>query len=281
MNKKDKPTIDSSRDRPLPATRWRLLSETLRYRYWDLIGVSILTGLFYLPLVGWLLYAALTGLADPGNLLSVLLTYAAAVPLTMVAGLGEAGSLYFSKKLAWGQGASLPGDFFEGIAKNFKMFLLVYFLIGSLYLLLKLDLVSVALSSFPSWSKTVLDGLSYGLFFVFLMPLLFLAAETVIYEGSFLPLLKNGFRFTFGAILANIPLFGAFLLPFLVYEFVPFLVAAIAAFLFASLFYFGFSAFFFTEYSHHLFDRSINRDHYPEIIRKGLAKIHENHDHDQ
>lgn len=279
--KKQKPLLDPSSDHPLPSSRWILLGDTLRYRFWDVVGASILAGVFFVPFFAWLMFVYLTGRADPSNFFSILMTYLVAVPLLMIGGLGEAGLSYFFKKLVWGQGASLSGDFFEGIAKNFKTFLGVFLGIGLLYLLLKLDLVSLSISTLPGAAKAALEGASYALFFILLMPFLFLMSETVIYEGGFFSLLSNGFRFTFGAILLNIPLIGAYLLPFIILEFIPYIAAIVTSYLFATIFYFAFASLFFTLYSHSLFDRSINKDHYPEIIRKGLAKTNEGHDHDQ
>jgi len=281
--KKEKKVIDPSEDKALPATRWLLLGDTLRYRFWDLIAVSLLTALFYIPVIGWFIYASLTNLADPSNFNNIMMTYLVAIPLIAFMGLGMAGLFYFSKKLAWGSGATLPGDFFEGIRKNWAMFLGTYLLIGILYFLLKVDLEALNLStSLPSWGKAMLSGLSYGIFILFLMGLFFVQTQTVTYEGNFFRLLMNGIRFTFGAILKNLGIFLAFLAPFFVYEFVPSLYAVIIPIAFLALFYFGFSGFFFTLYSHSLFDISINPKQYPEIIRKGLAKTHEstssNHD---
>ncbi|OPZ37522.1 MAG: hypothetical protein BWY98_00111 [Tenericutes bacterium ADurb.BinA155] len=276
--KKEKPVIDPSEDRALPANRWVLLKDTLHYRFWDLVAVSLLTALFYIPIIAWLLFAALTNLGDASNFNNILMTYLIAIPLIAFAGLGMGGLFYFSKKLAWGSGASLPSDFFEGIKKNWAMFLGTYFVIGLLYFLLKIDLEALALSSsLPAWGKAMLSGLSYGIFTLFLMALFFIQTQTVTYEGGFFRLLMNGIRFTFGAILKNLAIFAALLAPFFVYEFVPSLYAVIIPIAFLALFYFGFSGFFFTEYSHSLFDISINPKQYPEIIRKGLAPTHESH----
>jgi hypothetical protein len=274
---KEKPTVEPSEDRVLPATRWLLLKDTLHYRFWDLMAVSLLTLLFILPLIAWLLFATFNGLADPSKFYNVLLTYAIAIPLIMLFGLGMAGAFYFSKKLAWGVGAVLPSDFFEGIRKNAKMFLLVYFFIGLLYLLLKLDLEAVNLStSLPDWGKGAIIGVSYGLFLIFLSLLFFVQTQTVTYEGSFFQLLGNANRFLFGAIFPDLGIFAAFYAPFLVFEFLPNLYGTLIPLGFSGIFYFGFSVFFLTLYSHSLFDKTINPKFYPDIIRKGLAKNHEN-----
>lgn len=262
----------------LPLTRWQLLGDTLHYRFWDLLLVSLLTFVFYIPSFSWLIFCSLDNFLDYANLNSILMVYGINIPLLAVAGLGMAGLFYFSKKLVWGEGASLPSDFFEGMKKEGTMYLLVYFMIALLYAVLRLDIASIKLSGAFSglWVGTV-EGLSYTIFFLFLLAFFFLLTESVIYQGGFFRLFWNGFRFVFGAFLTNVPIFLAFFAPFIVFEFVPLYQVSFAMIGFEAIFYFGFSAFFFTEYSYYLFDKSINKKDYPEIIRKGLGKKEENH----
>ena len=258
----------------LPLTRWQLLGDTLRFRFWDLFLVSLLTFVFFIPTFAWLIFASLSGFLDYGNLTSIALTYGVNVLALMIGGLGMAGAFYFSKKLAWGEGASVPEDFFEGMRKNAPMFLLVYGVIGVLYLLLRLDIASLANdASLSGVVRGTLEGLSYVLFFLFLLSLLFVQTQTVIYQGDFFHLAWNGFKFLFGAFLTNVPMFLVYFLLFLCFEFIPYAVASYISIGLSALFYFGFSAFAFTLYSDSLFDKSINPRLYPEIVRKGLRKI--------
>jgi hypothetical protein len=262
----------------LPLTRWQLLGDTLHYRFWDLLLVSLLTFVFYIPSLSWLIFCSLDGFLDYTNLNSILLVYGINIPLLAIAGFGMAGLFYFSKKLVWGEGASLPSDFFEGIKKNWAMFLGVYFLIAFLYAFLRVDIASIKISGeFSGLWVGSLEGISYTLFFLFVWALFFTLTESVIYVGDFFHLFWNGFRFVFGAFLTNVPLFLTFFTPFLVFEFVPFYQVSFAMIGLEAIFYFGFSAFFFTEYSYYLFDKSINKKDYPEIIRKGLGKKEEQH----
>jgi hypothetical protein len=258
----------------LPLTRFQLLYDTLRFHFFDLVVVSLLTGLFFFPSWGWLIFVGYTDLGDPSNLASVALTYGVNAVFLAFAGLGMAGLFYFVKRLAWGVGTSCPADFFEGIKNDKGMFLLVYFVIGLLYALLRVDIASLTYGGMEleGWLKGLLEGLSYGVFFIFLLALLFVMSQAVTYEGSFFKLLSNGIRFVFGAFLTNVPMFLLYFLCFLLYEFVPSFIAQYVMMAFSTLFYFGFSAFAFTLYSHSLFDKSINKTQYPEIVRKGLRK---------
>lgn len=258
----------------LPLTRWQLLGDTLHFRFWDLFLVSLLTFIFFVPTFAWLIFASLSGFLDYGNLTSIALTYGVNVLALMVGGLGMAGVFYFSKKLAWGEGATIPEDFFEGMRKNAPMFVIVYGVVGILYLLLRIDVASIANdASLSGVVRGTLEGLSYAVFFLFLLALLFVQTQTVIYQGGFFQLAWNGFKFLFGAFLSNIPMFLVYFLMFLCFEFIPYAVASYITIGLSALFYFGFSTFAFTLYSDSLFDKSINPRLYPEIIRKGLKKI--------
>jgi hypothetical protein len=256
----------------LPTTRWQLLGDSLRYRFWDFLSVSLLTFVFWIPSFTWLIFCSLSDLLDFTNFNSVLMVYGLNVLGIMIGGIGMAGLFYFSRKMVWGEGASLPGDFFEGIKKNASMFLIVYFLIGLLYLILRLDLCALqANSGFSGWGLGALEGLSYAIFFLFLLALFFVQTQSAIYADSFFHLAANGFKFLFGAFLTNVPMFLAFFALFLLFEFVPFPVAMYLTIGLEAIFYFGFSAFFFTEYSYYLFDKSINLRQYPQLLRKGLG----------
>lgn len=260
-------------DAPLPSNRWQLLKDTLRYHFFDFVLASLLTLLFHLPLFGWVIVSNLMNFLEEGNLLSVVLTYGVMALCLMLGGLGAAGSFHFFKKRAWGEGASLAEDFFEGIRKNGARFLLYFFLIGLLYLTLKLDIAALAINeAIVPTVKIIFAAVSYGIFYCFVVVILFALPQEIIYQDRATKFLGNGVRFLFGSALKNIPIFIAFLLPYFVYEFVPYLLGTFIAIGLLGLFYFGFSHFFLTLYSHSLFDRSINKKRFPEIIRKGLSK---------
>jgi hypothetical protein len=275
---KSKKETPKSSSQNLPLTRWQLLCDTLHYRFWDLCIVSLLTLVFLLPSIGWLVFAYYFGLLDYSNLPSLLLTYGINVVFMIFFGVGMGGLFYFTKKLVWGVGASLPSDFFEGVKKNAKSFSLLYCIIGLFYMVLRVDIAGLnALTTLDGFALGTFEGISYGTFFVLLCSLLFVEVELVTYEGRLLRLWRNGFHFFFGAIFTNLLILSAYLLPFLVFEFVSDFAISLLVLGFEGVFYFGFSAFFLTEYCYSLFDKSINRRQYPEIIRKGLGKINESY----
>lgn len=273
MKKVNEPVYEPG-DSSLPKHRWALLKDTLHYHFFDLVGLSLLALVFCLPLAAYVIYISVSGLLDMGNLYSILLSYSLLIVFLLFASLGQAGLFYTIKRLAWGEGTAIASDFFLGIKKNWKMFLAIYFAFGLLYLILKLDLgVLTAATNLPDYAKTIIAGLSYGVFFLFAMVLSFCKTQTVLYESGFFKLVANAFRFLFGAILPNLAIFIAVYVPFFVYELVPNLYAGVAVLAFEGLFYFGFSAFFLTVYCHSIYDKTINARQFPEIIRRGLAPL--------
>ncbi|MCR4562036.1 MAG: hypothetical protein K5694_02380 [Bacilli bacterium] len=258
----------------LPENRWQLLGDCLRFRFFDIVGVSLLTTLFYLPSIFWIIFCSYqTELFKVDNVPMVALEYGINAILLMIAGLGMGGLFNYFKKMVFGEGATLPGDFFEGLKNNAKQFLGIYFIIGLLYAVLRVDICALTFGSgFDAVLLGVFEGLSYAAFFIFLLALFFAQTQAIIYKDSVMKFFWNGIRFIFGAILTNIPMFIVTFLPFLVYEFVPFNVATYISIAIMAVFYMGFMGLVFTEYSYYLFDKSINKNAFQSIYRKGLRK---------
>lgn len=257
----------------LPRNRFELLLDAVRFHSFSFIPLSLLAALFFIPSWGFLLYSTLNDFLDVGSLPSVALVFSINSALFSLGGLGMAGLFFFSKKLAFEEGSSPLPDFFEGMKKNGLAFMGIFFLLGVLYAFLRLDISALAYGlKLSGWALGMAEGVSYTVFFLLVTSLLFVLPQIVIYKGGFFSLWKNGIVFIFGAFLTNVPVCLAFLLPFIVFEFVPYFEAQIAMMAFEGAYYFAFSVFFFTIYSYSLFDKSINKKSYPELVRKGLAK---------
>ena len=265
--------MKESKDTPLARTRPELLKMCLKTRFFDFPLLSLFTFIFLIPLLAWIIfsnYVLVEQVNETNFLFMSLLIYLPYIPFGMIFGLGVAGALNYSKRLAFQEGANVISDFFHGTVKNLGMNMLVFFLIFFFYSLLKIGSVLVV-NSLESIPATIIIGVLYAGFFVILAILFFVLTQTVLYKGSFFQFFVNGIRFLLGMFGWNILIFLLVLLPFLTYEFIPFSIAQYISIAVALLFYFGFSIFVFTLYSHALFDLTIN-DEYPEIYRKGLAK---------
>lgn len=262
-----------------PDNRFELLKDRLKTRFFDFMLVSLLTGIFLVPYIVWvvLINTSQAFVATEENyLLIALLAYGPYIPLAMIFGLGVVGALYFSKRLAFGEGANASKDFFYGISKNWKVGLFAFFIIGLLYFLLSYTKVVVMYTdTIDGVLKGAIIGFLYVAFFVVSMTIGFYLTQSVLYVGTTRQLMNNAIRFTFGMFGWNILIFLIVLLPLIIIEIVSFLPSNffLIEYIFLAiclLFYFEFEIFVFSIYSHSIFDLTLNDD-YPEIYRKGLS----------
>lgn len=264
-----------------PSNRFELLKDRLKTRFLDFVLVSLLVGLFFVPFAFWIVFinTAKFFVATADNYLLIsLFAYLPYIPLLMIAGLGIVGALYYSKRLAFGEGANAHKDFFYGISKNIKPALLGFFIVGLFYFLLCYSKVIIINNTgLNPLLKGSLLGLLYVGFLLVFMIVAFYLTQSVLYVGQVRQLMGNAMRFTFGMFGWNILIFLLVLLPFIVFEVVSYLpsqffLIVYIFFFVCVLFYFEFEIFVFSIYSHSLFDLTINDD-YPEIYRKGLTHI--------
>lgn len=263
----------------VPENRFQLLGDRLKTRFFDFMLVSVLMGIFLIPYIVWIVFMNNSSFFIPKEdnfLLVALISYAPYIPLAMIFGLGVVGALYYSKRLAFGEGANASKDFFYGIGKNVKPALLGFFIIGLLYFALSFGKIIILFSELNPILKGVLIGLMYVGFIIITMMLAFYLTQSVLYTGTTGQLMLNGVKFTFGMFGWNLLIFLIVLLPFIVVEVFSYLPANVffIEYIFLAiciLFYFEFEVFIFSIYSHAIFDLTINDD-YPEIYRKGLTK---------
>ena len=261
-----------------PENRFQLLGDRLKTRFFDFMLVSLLMGIFLIPYIVWIILINNSSAFVPTQdnyLLISLLAYAPYIPCAMIFGLGIVGALYYSKRLAFGEGANASKDFFYGISKNIKPALLGFFIIGVMYFALSYGKVIIMFSELHPALKGVFIGLMYVAFIVITMVVAFYLTQSVLYTGTTGQLMMNAVKFTFGMFGWNLLIFLIVLLPFIVIEITSYLPAAffLIQYIFLAiciLFYFEFEVFVFSIYSHAIFDLTINDD-YPEIYRKGLT----------
>ena len=260
----------------LPLSRFNQFFDLVRFRFIDIFLCSICSALFLIPSILWLLFCSLSGFVDPTNMYSILLVYGVLAILISLMGLGSAGTYYFYRKTIYGEGSSFQADFFTGIRKNYKEGLLSHFLIGVLYLLLKLDIGSLgALGLGDTWTPILL-GLSYVLFYVLASLFLFYQPQYVLYEGGMGRLLMNSVRFYVGSFLKSLGITILYFLPFFLYELIGNVIGEWIIILIFALAYNGFASLANALYCTYLFDISINPRYYPDLVRKGLRKIDSN-----
>ena len=262
----------------LPNNRFELLKDRLKTRFLDFMLVSLLISIFLIPFIIWIIFINASSFFVPTeeNFLFIsLVAYLPYIPILMIFGLGVVGAMYYSKRLAFGEGANASKDFFFGISKNIKPALIGFFIIGLFYFALSFSKVVILYSNISPLLKGVLIGLMYVGFIIITMIVGFYLTQSVLYLGKTSQLMLNGVKFTFGMFGWNLLMYLIVLLPFFIIELVSFLPSNlfIIEYIFLGiciLFYFEFEIFVFSIYSHSIFDLTINED-YPELYRKGLT----------
>jgi hypothetical protein len=266
------------KDMKLPSNRFELLKDRLKTRFFDFMLVSLLMGIFLIPYLVWIIFinkSSFFVLTSENYLFVSLIAFAPNIIFIVIFGLGVVGALYYSKRLAFSEGANASKDFFYGISRNIKSALIAFFIIGLFYFLLSFSKVLIMYSDIGPILKGVFLGLMYVGFIIITMVVGFYLTQSILYRGTTSQLMLNAVKFTFGMLLWNLLIFLIVLLPFIVIELVSYLPVNffLIEYIFIGiciLFYFEFEVFIFSIYSHSIFDLTINDD-YPEIYRKGLT----------
>ena len=270
----------SNKNLKTPSNRFELLGDRLKTRFLDFMWISILMGLFLLPHVVWTIFINNSPAFKPNEddyLLISLLAYLPYILTIMIFGTGMMGALYYSKRLAFNEGANASKDFFYGIGQNFRAGLLGFFIIGLFYFLLSYSkIVIISTDVINSFTKGIFIGLMYVGFILITMIVGFYLTQSVLYTGRTSQLMMNSIKFSFGMFGWNLLIMLIVLFPFIIGEVVSYLPTNIyflnyINILICIFFYLGFEVFVFSIYSHAIFDLTINDD-YPEIYRKGLTK---------
>ncbi len=219
MGKDNLPDFTTDR---LPGSRWAVFKDVFFNRIGAMAKISLLTFLFTLPLVVWIIfmtiirqaegtmipyssnfgigYPVVTDAVAQGEIRGIFYsvqTYAVAVPLFMLAGLGFAGAFQTMKLLSWGEGVSVAGTFFRGIKQHWLSFILIFAFVGvSVFVLMYGTSVYDAPTYLgKSWRVSIMI-LSALQFVMMLFLLMYLTTQNVTYKLSVWGLLKNSMLFS-------------------------------------------------------------------------------------
>ena len=277
MKKEEKHITDQDVKQSLPSTRKEVFFDLLKYRKMSLFALSCYTFMFFIPLAIDLFYfnylESMAIIAEKYEYLFSLIFYSMLImlPCMVIGFIGFAGAFYTAKRMVWQEGISLASDFFRGIKENWKdalingvIFGLVLFglVVGGSYLLIYAPVTPVV--------RGIGLGALILFFLVFGMVIALNFTQCVYYENSYGVTLKNSFSFL-GLLNWKV---------FLVFLFSTGVVVALGLFnlitLAIGLILFAFTnsvvIILYTLISHAAFDKYINKEHYPEMVNKGLYK---------
>ena len=277
MRKEERHITDADVKQSLPTNRKEVFFDLLKNRKMNLFALSCYTFMFFIPLAVDLFYfnylESMAIVADKFEYLFSLIFYSMLImlPCMVIGFIGLAGAFYVAKKMVWQEGISLASDFFKGIKENWKhavingvIFGLVLFglIVGGSYLYIYAQVAPVV--------KGIGLGALILLFLMFGMVIALNFTQGVYYENPYGVTLKNSFSFLG---LLNWKVFLVYLLStgvVVTLGLFNLLTLAIGLILFAVLN--SVVIVLYTLVSHSAFDKYINKEHYPDMVGKGLYK---------
>lgn len=188
----------------------------------------------------------------------------------MAFSVGLAGASRIVKCLCFGEGVLFKSDFFAGIKKYWKPFLLAGFFAGLFYFLVTYVSAMFAPLSQGNGGIGVASGLTIGVYYALIVPLLlFSVAQATLYELPLVKNIANSMRFLivryYVIIVFALIIYGVSLITLIVYPLI--MILAYLAFVILLLPFFILS---FHLFALDLFDKYINEDNFPQIYKKGL-----------
>ena len=277
MKKEERHITDEDVKQSLPRNRKEVFFDLLKTRKMTLFAFSCYTFMFFIPLAVDLfifnnLENYLISQGDiQGTLTLIIYSMIIMLPCMVIGFLGFAGAFYTAKRMVWQEGISLAHDFFKGIKESWKHAVINGIIFG---LVLFALIVGGTLLSMTSGLNPVVKGIGIGalilFFLVFGMVIALNFTQCVYYENSFSVTLKNSFSFL-GLLNWKILLVFLFSTGVVVtLGLFNLLTLAIGLILFA--FTNSVVIILYTLISHSAFDKYINKEHYPEMVNKGLYK---------
>ncbi len=219
----------------LPSNRWELFWDIFKNRFGKLVLINLLIILFCLPTFALFLlryvavvnygsmypfsqsfgvgYGALpdmTGASENIIFIVNMGTYIFSPLVFCIAGIGLAGAIYVIRNMVWTEGIFVANDFWYGIKKNFKQFMLITFVYSIVFYLsiLSISICDKTIVGNPDneWLYVVTKVLSYIILITFSVMTLHMLVMSATYSLKYRQLFKNSLIFTL-VLLPNNALF--------------------------------------------------------------------------
>lgn len=276
--KKNKTASRDFTEEQLPHDRPSLFADCLKMQFGTLVKVGLVLLLFALPLVGISLLtevqsASILNAVESGTVSMEEATaslHAAqifgkvlCIPAWIVFAIGLAGVMRIIRQLCFEESVFFRYDFIQGVRSGALTHVLLFALWGLL------DLGTAIISG--TMTNLFLSYIPLSILWLVALPVgLWSVSQMNLYRNRFGKYLSNGFSFFMRCLPVSLLGTLAVSLPALAHRFLPavLLLAGLDVLYLVfllPLFLLGWSV-----YAHGIFDRYINREHYPEIYRKGL-----------
>ena len=275
------------KDKTLPKNRIDVFLDVFQMSWHSLIYISMFLGVFILPAIIVVVWSQMAGINILSNIDAANIDEVVAattkyyyhnissilylIPCFIIASFGTAGSFNVVKKLVWLDRVVFFDAFKQGIKGNVSK-IIVNALILTLVYAIGLLSYSYILFNDLKLIEQVMMIIVCLLVMIYLICVLFFGyAQMVVYTNTLGNYLKNSLIFS----LLSFPKTSLLIIMAMVLVPIGFLFESVVGIVIVYSFYFligfGYVVLLFTLNSHNVFDKYINKEHYPNIYKKGLS----------
>ncbi|MBE6143146.1 MAG: hypothetical protein E7177_04090 [Erysipelotrichaceae bacterium] len=260
----------------LPSTRRQLVKKIFFSRFGKLVGVNLLCFLFFVPILTWGLLATIykSSIENLDELVNFVITVESPLSILfyIIAFIGVAGSIYYIRKLTWGEPVNLFKTFLTGIKQSYKQFIVFGIIYSILICLFELAFDLLRYSNYEDLYLILFIGLLGVGLFLFLSIMSYSLTMSSLYYLNVGSIIKSSFLLTIKKVLTNLLIclatYGIVLTPILIGN---------VYLYFASMLIIGFIGISYciliwVNYANSSYDVYINLKQYPDYFRKGLKK---------
>lgn len=270
----------------LPKNRFEVFMDVMKNSWRTLVNISLILGLFSLPIILVVIFSRLVGLeilqninlenSDEvitatvqyfnHNVFSIIII----IPAAFVCSIGFAGAFNMMKHLVWNERVEYLLDLKKAVKGNISKIIFNAILITIIYTVIIFIHLYTTFINVSLIEKSLILIVCILLITVIFIFLFYGYSQMVVYENKLFNFIKNNLIFTFVKFLRNV---GITLL-MLVISLVGFLFSDVVGIVIAYSFYvligFGIAILLFVLNSFENFDRIINKLSYPQIYKKGM-----------
>lgn len=266
--------IFGNNDPKMPKNRKKQFKKLIIDNWWNLIIISLLTFALFIPSI-ITLFSFFYNITILDNTLDTYLSSIKSLALSydiimcvfiILGGIGISGAIYVIRKMVYSEVYHLS-DFFVGIKKLYKRFILIFFIYGFSFHMLLFS--NIYYQMFDMFLYNIIKSISIIQFVFFNIYVKYLITLEVRYDLNIRDLFKNAFVLSFKTLFSNLLFF------FISFSLIFFLLMLdgkyqIVLLLIMMFTYLGLIILINMIHSASVFDKYINKDKFPSLYRKGL-----------
>lgn len=262
-----------------PINRKEQFKKIFLSRFNKLLAINLLSFVFWIPFIVWdlLCKTSKSNIDSFVNVNQFIMTIEMPIRLltSVISFTSLSGTIYYVRKLLWGEPVSLFRTFYQGIKSSYKQFIIFGIIFGLFTCLFETGFYSVLLSSYDKGYEILFMSILFIGGFIGLSTLSYACTMSSLYFMKFFAIIKFSLLLSLKKILLNLLFFvityGVILLLFgsgnIYLYFIGILLIALIGISYVSLVWISFT--------NSSYDIYINYKQYPAYYRKGLRPLKE------